>query len=374
MSASCALLEFSPVKFHRPLHSPSRIRVSTTSGTARALPALAVVPVLAAAVLAGCGASPEAKIEEAGGEAAANMGSAEPAHSPAAAHPAGEVVDFEAVRDLDATDGVIGVRTDSALITGTLEDIRAGKGDRHELDSSCGEASANAGTFAVACDGEIRLFGAQEQTIPTDRPVTVATVVSSGEVLAASDSERKVWVFRDGELADTFDVARETDQLQAARVDGQADSVVRTNRFDTTIQDLDWQGKRQGGTLRVGLGVGKIAAGDGGLVLAADSTGSQLCVYTTDSIVRLQQTAPVPDGPWDVAWDPAQRLAWVSSLAVNTATGYDISQGVPLKRAEFPTVADAQSIIALDDGTVVAASATGGGIQIVPPAEQTRTS
>ena len=74
------------------------------------------------------------------------------------------------------------------------------------------------------------------------------------------------------------------------------------------------------------------------------------------------------------AWDPAQRLAWVSSLAVNTATGYDISQGVPLKRAEFPTVADAQSIIALDDGTVVAASATGGGIQIVPPAEQTRTS
>ena len=157
------------------------------------------------------------------------------------------------------------------------------------------------------------------------------------------------------------------------QVDGQRDSVVRTNRFDTTIQDIDWNGSRQGGTLRVGLGVGKVRGGEHGLVLAADSTGSQLHVYTTDDIIRLQQSAPVPEGPWDAAWDPAQRLAWVSSLASNTATGYDISQGIPVKRKHFATVADAQSIITLDDGTVVAASASGDGIQIVSPADQTES-
>jgi len=81
----------------------------------------------------------------------------------------------------------------------------------------------------------------------------------------------------------------------------------------------------------------------------------------------------VPEGPWDAAWDPAQRLAWVSSLASNTATGYDISQGIPVKRKHFATVADAQSIITLDDGTVVAASASGDGIQIVSPADQTES-
>ncbi len=356
--ATGALLGFCLVNAR--LSAPtSRARVSTAFG------ALAAVITLSA-----CGASPAAKIEEAGGEAAASMGSAEPAQSPAAVDPAGQVVSFEPVRDLDVTDGRIGVRTGDALIIGTLEEIAEGKGQRHGLDASCGEASANAGTFAVACDGEIKLFGNREETIGTDLPVTAATVASSGEVLAGSNSERKIWVFEGGKLASTIDVARETDQLQAVQVDGQRDSVVRTNRFDTTIQDVDWAGSRQGGTLRVGLGVGKVAGGEHGLVLAADSTGNQLHVYTTDDIIRLQQSAPVPEGPWDAAWDPAQRLAWVSSLASNTATGYDISQGIPVKRKHFATVADAQSIITLDDGTVVAASASGDGVQIVSPADQ----
>ena len=301
------------------------------------------------------------------------MGSAEPAQSPAASDPAGQVVAFEAVRDLDTTDGVVGVRTDDSLILGSLEEVVDGKGETHQLDASCGDVSANAGSFAVACDGEIRVFGQAEQTITTEEPVTSATVVTGGQVLAGSDTERKVWVFDGGELKDTIDVARETDQLQAVQVDGQRDSVVRTNRFDTTIQDIDWNGSRQGGTLRVGLGVGKVRGGEHGLVLAADSTGNQLHVYTTDGIIRLQQSAPVPEGPWDAAWDPAQRLAWVSSLASNTATGYDISQGIPVKRKHFATVADAQSIITLDDGTVVAASASGDGIQIVSPADQTES-
>ena len=298
------------------------------------------------------------------------MGSAEPAQSPEASDPAGRVVAYEPVLDLDETNGRIGVRTAGALTIGTLEEIAEGKGQRHGLDASCGEVSANAGTFAVACDGEIRLFGDREETIGTEKPVTAATVASTGEVLAGSDTERKVWVFDGGELADTIDVARETDQLQAVPEDGQDDAVVRTNSFDTTIQDIDWHGSRQGGTLRVGLGVGKVAAGENGLVLAADSTGNQILVYTTDDIIRLQQSAPVPEGPWDVAWDSSQRLAWVSSLAENTATGWDISQGIPLERKRFATIANAQSMITLDDGTVVLASATGDGIQIVRPDEQ----
>ena len=298
------------------------------------------------------------------------MGSAEPAQSPAAGDVDGSVVEFEAVRDLDSTDGVVGVRTENALITGTLEEIAAGRGTTHDLPDSCGDVSANAGSFAVACDGEIKVFGANEATIATEHPVTSATITTTGEVLAGSDTERTVWLFRNGEEAESFSVARETDQLQAVPVDGQADSVVRVCSFDTTIQQLDWEGTREGGTLRVGLGVGKVAAGTDGLVLAADSTGSQLLVYTTDDIIRLQQMAPVPEGPWDTAWDAQNKLAWVSSTAENRATGYDISQGVPLIRKSVATIPDAQSMIALDDGTLVLASATGAGLQIVPPADQ----
>ncbi|UIZ93347.1 hypothetical protein JZY91_05445 [Corynebacterium sp. CNCTC7651] len=324
----------------------------------------------AAALSTACGAGPTQLADE----LAVNMGDASPVASPPSldrSQLAGEVWEFEAVRDLDATDGLIAARTESALHVGTLEEFKAGKAKAYPLDAACGDASGNAGTFAVGCGDSIRLFTAQgEETIATDAPVTAATVTTTGEVLAGSDAERTVWLYKDGELAKTFSVARETDQIQAVPVEGQPDTVVRTNSFDTTIQDMDWQGGRQGGTLRVGLGVGKVTGGENGLVLAADATGSQLLVYTTDDIIRLQQMAPVPESPWDAAWDPAERLAWVASTAGNVATGYDISRGVPLERASIATVADPQSIISLDDGTLLIASATGDGLQVVRPTDK----
>lgn len=297
------------------------------------------------------------------------MGNATPDASPDSTDPAGTVVPFEGIEDLDSTEGVVAVRTANELTVGTVNQLRDGAAHSLPLDDSCGDVSANAGTFALGCGNEIMLVRAAEpsnpETMKTEELVTAATVTTGGDVLAGSDSAREVWLYRDGDLADTFSVARETDQLQAVPVDGQADSVVRINRFDTTIQDIDWGAGRQGATLRVGLGVGKVAGGTHGLVLAADGTGDRLLVYTTDDIIRLHQMAPVPESPWDVAWDEAEQLAWITSTATNTATGFDISRGVPLKRSEVATVKDAQSIVALDDATLLIASATGEGLQIV---------
>ena len=91
----------------------------TASRFTAALCLSAVLPL----ALAACSATPNAKIEEAGGDAAANMGSAEPAQSPASNNPAGRVVQFEAVRDLDTTNGVVGVRTENALLIGSIDDL-----------------------------------------------------------------------------------------------------------------------------------------------------------------------------------------------------------------------------------------------------------
>ncbi|AQQ15258.1 hypothetical protein CGLAU_06475 [Corynebacterium glaucum] len=304
-------------------------------------------------------------------ELAVNMGNASPIESPSATDPDGEVHEYEPVLDLDTTDGLIAVRTADAITVGALDEILDETAESWPLEAECGDVSANAGVFAVGCGTTVRTFtasGADE--LPVEHPATSATVTSSGEILAGSSEERDVWVYRDGELVKTIPVARETDSIQAVPVDGQPDTVVRTNSFDTTIQDLDWNGGRQGGTLRVGLGVGKTAGGEQGLVLAADTTGNQLLVYTSDDIIRLHQMAPVPESPWDVSWDPANRLVWVASTSQNLVTGYDISRGVPLQRAQLRTVANAQSIISLDDGTLVLASATGDGIQIITPAQK----
>ena len=324
---------------------------------------------LVAAVLMGsCSNSPT----EIGNELAVDMGNASPASSPRSEDPHGRVYDYDPVLDLDETDGLIAVRTDASVTIGSLDQVTAGNATTYQLAQNCGAISANAGSFVAGCGDEIRIFTAEgEQRIATSRPVTVATRTTTGEVLAGSDEARTVWLYRDGELAEEIAVARETDQIQAVPVAGRRDAVVRTNSFDTTIQDLDWAAGRQGGTLRIGLGVGKVAAGEDGLVLAADATGSQLLIYTTDNIIRLHQMAPVAHGPWDVAWDSAARLAWVASTAGNVATGYDISRGVPLERASIHTVADPQSIVALDDGTVLIASASGDGLQVVSPADKT---
>ncbi|WP_301924578.1 YncE family protein [Corynebacterium glaucum] len=325
---------------------------------------------IATAVLAG-GLSACSSPTELADELAVNMGNASPIESPSATDPDGEVHEYESVLDLDTTDGLIAVRTADAITVGTLDEILDETAESWPLEAECGDVSANAGVFAVGCGTTVRTFtasGADELAV--EHPATAATVTTSGEILTGSSDERNVWVYRDGELVKTISVARETDSLQAVPVDGQPDTVVRTNSFDTTIQDLDWNGGRQGGTLRVGLGVGKIAGGEQGLVLAADTTGNQLLVYTSDDIIRLHQMAPVPESPWGVAWDPADRLAWIASTASNLVTGYDISRGVPLERAQLRTVANARSIVSLDDGTLVLASATGDGIQIITPAQQ----
>lgn len=322
---------------------------------------VASATVLAAALsLAAC-TSPT----EVADDLAQNMGSASPVASPPATDPDGEVIAFAPVRDLDTTGDLVAVRTDDAVHVGTVEQLRNNTAVTYPTDASCGEVSANAGTFALACGSQVRLFDASgETTLEVEEPATAAVVTSSGEVVTASDAQRKVWVYRDGKKVDTISVARETDQLIAMQLPDQDDAVVRINRFDTTIQDVDWSGGRQGGTLRVGLGVGKIDGTDG-VVLAADATGSQLFVYNTMDIIRLHQTAPVAQGPWDVTWDAANKLAWTTSTADNTATGYDLSGGVPVQKAQVATVADPQSIISLDDATLIIASATGDGIQIV---------
>ncbi|WP_236251531.1 hypothetical protein [Corynebacterium urealyticum] len=237
--------------------------------------------------MSACGASPSAKIEEAGGEAAAKWAALSRC-SPAVVGPGGRPGRLRAGERCGRNERRIGVRTSSALTIGTLEEIQQGKAARHDWTNPR-RGFRHAGTFALACAGEIKLFETGGD-YPTDKPVTVATVASTGEVLAGSDTERKIWVFDGGELKDTIDVARETDQLQAVQVDGQRDSVVRTNRFDTTSRTSTGTARAKAAPCASAWS-GQGARRRARLVLAADSTGNQLHVYTTDGIIRLQQSA-----------------------------------------------------------------------------------
>lgn len=342
--------------------------VTVATGRVRSLTALIAATSLA---LTACqqGSAPEAGPE---------MGNAVAQVSPAATDSDGRVIELPAedseVTDLEVAGDVLGLRTETTLTIGTVEEIEAGDAAVLGTDAICGDLTVTGNTFVLPCDDRVRLIDADDparedvRDVTDAAPVTVAALLSTGELIVGSDREAEVTVYRDGEDGpdiDTIRVAAPTTQLLAVQVPGEPDAVVRTYNPDTTIQDIDWTNGREGARLRVGVGLGQMTSGPHGLVLVSDNLGPQLAVYTADDVIRLHQTAPVDESPWGVAWDDVHDLAWISSTAENSLVAYDISTGVPVEEHRLDTVADVHNVVVLSDGTLVAASATGDGLQVI---------
>lgn len=329
---------------------------------------LGSLAITATVVLSGCttGSVPEPGPE---------MGNAEAVISPTATDPAGRTLALPADRaqitDMERAGDIIALRSGNTLSIGDLAAQEAGEAEVLPIDSTCGDlAVSGAGdTFTLPCGTTLYLIDALSptlaDTLELEAPATVATQTSTGEVLVGNDVDESLSIYRAGEQPETFPVEGANTQLISVPVEGQPDAVVRTWNPLTLIQDVDWSNNQQGATLRVGIGLGQMAGGPDGLVLVSDNLAPQLAVYTATDVVRLHQTAPVDESPWGIAWDPANELAWVAATATNTLTAYDISEGVPTEQAKLNSVADAKNILVLDDGTLLAASESGDGLQII---------
>ncbi|QYR16371.1 hypothetical protein JJQ73_07955 [Corynebacterium glutamicum] len=299
-----------------------------------------------------------------------DMGKATPAVSPAASNPDGQVIEFGNITDMEVADGdILGVRTEDALAIGTVSDFEAGSQVELDVDKQCGDLTATGSTFVLPCADGVYLIDAKDPDLDelraTDKPVTVAALTSDDQLLVGNGEDEELTIYREGEEPETFTVAGPNTQLIAVPVIDRHDAVVRTWNENTTIQDVDYPNDREGATLRVGLGVGQMAGGEDGLLVVSDEMGGQIAIYNADDVIRLQMTAPTDENPWAVAWDSSNALAWITSLSENTLVGYKISEGVPEEEQRLNTIADAQNLVVLSDSTLVVASATGDGIQII---------
>lgn len=306
-----------------------------------------------------------------------DLGNAVPVSSPAADSPAGETIEFAGeVTDMEAAGDILGLRHGATLTLGTLAQLQSGDATEVDVPEACADLTASADTFVLACGAEVLLIDAASGDVvsrsvaDTDAvPAASAVLTSTGELVVGSAEEDRVVVFADGEEQESITVAGMTTQLLATPLEGRDDAVVRTNHENTTIQDIHWRDGKQGGTLRVGLGIGQAAAGPDGLVLASDNRGEQLAVYTADSVVRLHQTVPVTGSPWAVAWDAGRDLAWITTTADNQLHAFTLAAGVPEEEGTVGTIADAHNLLVLADGTLVLASATGAGLQVITDPE-----
>lgn len=300
-----------------------------------------------------------------------DMGQATPVASPAAENPAGTVLDFSAdITDLEVAEGdILGVRSEDSLAIGTLADFEAGNQTELGVDARCGDLTVTQDQFVLACEQGVYLIDAASPTLDdlhvTDKPTTVAALTTDGELLVGNDVDEDVTVYREDREPVNFEVQDPGTEMISVAVDDRHDAVVRISNGPTTIQDIDYPNDRAGATLRVGLGVGQVAGGEDGLMVVSDNRGGQIAIYNADDIIRLQMTAPVDSDPWGVSWDSQNSLAWITTLSNNQLTGYRISAGVPEEQHRLDTIADAQNVVALSDGTLVVASASGDGLQII---------
>lgn len=310
-----------------------------------------VTVALLAALLAGCSSVETLKASE---EQAAAMGNATPVSSPDGAKPDGKVSEI-AANKIAIAGKTLAIVDDSTLRIGSLDDIVAGKAKSLNLKGECGEPTASGASFVLACGTDVFLIDAADPSLDKkltgERPFSSAVLTSTGEVIAGGTDRGDLTIFGDNKQH-TVAVGQRTDQL----VITPTDSVAAINREQTAIQGVLWKDRTHGAALRVGVGVGKVAPGDGDVVFATDTSGDQLAVYTLDPVIRLHQTAPVADSPWGLAWDKGNNVVWVASTGTNTITAYSINTGVPEEKGTLKTIANARAVAIDADGNLLVGS------------------
>lgn len=325
---------------------------------------LATVAV-ASALLAGCNPpSVEEKLPESLGNATAPVSPAQDKQL------GGQQVAVPAARGLVAIDDTVALLADRGVLVGTPEQFAAGAHMEVDLPQECYDLTAGPDAFVVACADGVYLLNANDPTaelFATDAPISSAVQLSSGEIITAAKDTNTVTVHRDGETPQTITVEDTTDALVrvGAPTPDEGDRVYRINREFSLIQTVEWEDNAQGAVLRAGLGVADIAPGEGGMALTTDAIGGQFGVYTDQSVIRLQQTTPLPDKPWAVAWDSGNQLVWLSTPGTNQVHAYRINSGKGEVITSVDTVTSAQHLAVLADGRIVIASADGGGLHII---------
>lgn len=193
-------------------------------------------------------------------------------------------------------------------------------------------------------------------------PVTAAAVTPDGKLITGT-AEGEV-VIRDAEGVEEKRLGGLTsvDALSVAR-DG---SITALSRTDTVIASIDPSEEVAGPLLRAGRGAGMMGDFGQGTVIASDTVGNTLLVYST-SPVRLHQQFPAGAAPWAVAEDPSRSVVWVTSTGTNTVQAYDLGDGIGILRAEIPTVRQPDALAVTDSGTVVVGSSDGAGLHLIRP-------
>lgn len=305
---------------------------------------------------------------------------AQPAVSPPITkHPAGSVHDlagqptaavFDSVTGLlallcptadqrDSTIALVDAARHSSVVLALPAPAAALTGNRHGVAYLAGHGGYSTVELATRRISQIAVDGAG------DVDFTAIAVRDDGVVVLGSADGAVYTLASDGvRVAERAKIFARVDAVVA-----QGNIAVVLDRGQTSVTTVGPNGKPQY-SLRAGQGATTLTANAGGPVLAVDTRGGQLLVYTVDPLM-LRQAYPVPDAPYGVAG--AGVFAWVSQTKTNTVIGYDLSTGIPVEKVRYPTVQQ-PDILVFDDSsdTLYVMSARTATYQVIDHASTPR--
>lgn len=160
-----------------------------------------------------------------------------------------------------------------------------------------------------------------------------------------------------------------TDSVQPAGLApvGNSMGLLDVRKNDLTVYDTD--------ALTI---VGSTLAGAGPTHLVADKHGRMIATDTRGDAVRVftPRPAPVqvgsvaqPGAPYGIAYDLTRDRLWVASSGTNEVVGYDMSRPTPREVQRIPTVQNPYTVgVDSVTGRLFIAGVTAGVLQIIDPA------
>ncbi|MGH3765909.1 MAG: YncE family protein [Pseudonocardiaceae bacterium] len=327
--------------------------------------------VLAAALIAGCGAPPQAgpppktELPPAAEPAPAPVPGAPPAGRtvPVGATPEGVVADSQThivavgVRDpaaltlLDANTGAV---LRKVALPGVLRHLQLAAPGGPVLVP---DETANRLLRVALPSGEIT---SQVMTgvVPHD-----ATQAANGTVFVANELGHSVVAVRGDQIVHTF-----TDVTQPAGLAAVGNLVGLLDVRENTLTIYDAQQLQRVAEVPAGAGPTHVVADKRGHLAVIDTRGNAVLLYQVQPTIRQIGRVELPGTPYGVAYDPVRDRLWVTLTAFNEVIGLNLNADTPVLATPLPTVRQPNTVaVDASTGRLFVTGTADGVLEIIEP-------
>ena len=148
---------------------------------------------------------------------------------------------------------------------------------------------------------------------------------------------------------------------------GTAVGVLDVRKNDLTIYDAD--GLTVVGSTPAGAGPTHLVADRHGRMIATDTRGDAVRVFTPLPAPREVASIAQRGGPYGVAYDAIRDRLWVTSSGTDEVIGYDMSKPTPLLVQRFSTVQNPFTVgVDSQSGRLFVAGVSAGVVQVIDTA------